>query len=83
MLGFRNVLENSELKVASNQQGYSHDCDQKTKSEDAEKPQKHLGRTPETIVGKGVVHIAPEGEQLLLLNSGQLIEIGLVVGYEG
>ena len=33
-------------------------------------------------MGKGVVHIATESEQLLLLISGQLIEIGLVIGYE-
>ena len=68
--------------MACHQEYYHKESDDETGHKEAENPLKDLGRTPETIVGKSIVHIATESEQLLLLISGQLIEIGLVIGYE-
>ena len=70
------------MQMACHQEYYHKESDDETGHKEAENPLKDLGRTPETIVGKGIVYITTEGEQLLLLVSGQFIEIGLVVGYE-
>ena len=68
--------------MARHREYYYKGRNDETGHKEVEDPPKHLWRTPETIVGKGVVHIATESEWLLLLISGQFIEIGLVVGYE-